>query len=107
MKSIEDDLLKTAAKEAKGLTKAATILSKSYKDKDEKSLRDKLVNKLKEKEVNRMKHLDVKMKKILGEKIDDEDDSNEEEDDILGSMEEISDEEIEVRITILRKILNF
>ena len=57
MKSLEADLLKTAAKEAKdGLVgKAANtmLISASYQEKDEKQLRDKLVTKLKQKAEDR------------------------------------------------------
>ena len=57
MKSLEADLLKTAAKEAKdGLVGRAAntmLISASYQEKDEKQLRDKLVTKLKQKAEDR------------------------------------------------------
>ena len=57
MKSLEADLLKTAAKEAKDnlVGKAANtmLISASYQEKDEKQLRDKLVTKLKQKAEDR------------------------------------------------------
>ncbi len=77
--------MKAAAKEAKGIGKAATILSNSYKDQDEKRLRDKLVNKLKQKEVQRMEDCG---KKITNAKQGYDSDQ---------SMEDISDQELEVR----------
>ena len=88
LKSIEDDLLKTAAKEAKGIGigKAATLLSHSYKDRDEKKLRDKLVTKLKQKEMQKMEHFGKRIKN-LGDGSDLSD---------LNSMEDISEAELEV-----------
>ena len=65
IKNLEDDLLKTAAKEAKGIEKAATILSHSYKDRDEKKLRDKLVTKLKKKEEDKISHFNQKIKNVM------------------------------------------
>ena len=66
MKSLEADLLKTAAKEAKDnlVGKAANtmLISASYQEKDEKQLRDKLVTKLKQKAEDR----DVGLIVIIG-----------------------------------------
>ena len=89
MKSIEADLLKTAAKEAKGSMKivgrtAANILALNYNDKDEKRLRDKLVSKLKQKEVDKMEHFGERLKNAKEGIYDD-------------SMEDISDDDLEVR----------
>ncbi len=91
VKSIEADLLETAAKEAnkRVVGKAATILAKSYKDRDEKFLRDKLVTKLKQREVNKMGHLTQKLRHVKGE-IDGHGDGGDQ------SMEEISDQELTV-----------
>lgn len=61
LKSLEADLLKTAAKEAKHVGKTNTLLSSAYRDQDEKKLRDKLVSKLQEKEEQRVKHLEKQL----------------------------------------------
>eukprot|EP00095_Tigriopus_kingsejongensis_P001020 maker-scaffold2058_size21661-snap-gene-0.8 protein:Tk01020 transcript:maker-scaffold2058_size21661-snap-gene-0.8-mRNA-1 annotation:"hypothetical protein HELRODRAFT_62550" len=85
VKNLEKDLLRTAAKEAKGtFVKAATILSTSYKDQDEKELRDKLVHRLKQKEVNRMEHCGERIRKQQFLRPD----SN-----MTDGLEDISDEE--------------
>lgn len=64
VKNLEKDLLRTAAKEARGtVAKSATI---SYKDQDEKKLRDKLVQRLKQKELNRMEHFGERIRRQQG-----------------------------------------
>lgn len=89
MKSIEADLLKTAAKEVKGSMKAivgrtaANMLAFNYNDRDEKRLRDKLVSKLKQKEVDKMEHFGERLKNAKEGIYDD-------------SMEDISDDDLEV-----------
>ena len=93
LKTIEADLLKTAAKEAKGITKAANMLSKTYKEKDENRLREKLVTKLKQKEINKMEHLVERLQDVRDGNhallFDSED------------VEDISDEELQVKIRIM------
>ncbi|TRY75592.1 hypothetical protein TCAL_00520 [Tigriopus californicus] len=86
VKNLEKDLLRTAAKEAKGtFAKAATILSTSFKDQDEKALRDKLVQRLKQKELNRMEHFGDRLRRTQG-LVSNSDSSSD-------GLEDISDEE--------------
>ena len=94
MKSIEADLLKTAAKEAKGISKAASILSSSYKDQDEKKLRDKLVSKLKQKEMDKMKNCGEKLRDVR------EGHAGAYEEDELSDISD-DEQELEVRSLIL------
>merc|ERR1719264_832286 len=110
MKSLEADLLKTAAKEAKDglMGKAANtmLISASYQEKDEKQLRDKLVTKLKQKAEDRMATHDKRLRKkeakrsrlrriADGEDVDDEEDEefsdDSEDDDGTDRREEAAD----------------
>ena len=86
MKSLEKDLLKAAkaaSKQHKGSDITAFI---SGKDQDELALRDKLVSKLKEKEIEKMKQYGENLKDSSFIFSDD------------GSMEEISDEDLVIKI---------
>ena len=93
VKHLEKDLFKTAKAVSK-LENATDITSLIGQDKDEKELRDKLVTKLKQKEIQKMKECREKRDTIRDNKFygsgDDEDDQE--------SMEDISDEELDVII---------
>merc|ERR1719394_1915190 len=111
MKSLEADLLKTAAKEAKDnlVGKAANtmLISASYQEKDEKQLRDKLVTKLKQKAEDRMNTHDKRLRKkeakrsrlrriADGEEVEDEEedeysDDSDDNDDGTDRREEAAD----------------
>lgn len=90
VKNLEKDLLKAAKAASSKLNNKSDITSLIGNDKDEKELRDKLVSKLKQKEIDKME--------LYGEKLRDARDNSLFFSDDDESMEDISDEALDVSL---------
>ena len=105
VKEWEVEVLKTAAKKAKGqLGKAAASMLTGYNEKDEKQLRDKLVRKLKQKEQQR---IDKAAERLKTAKEDKDKYEHEEEHISAGDTSEDEAKQVDFSYIIVPEIENY